>query len=335
MKKIIRNTLASIICVSLVIPSFVQASEGVHEEIVTFQSEDKNATYDFSKRIEIEGVRYRLQDVSYEVESQGYKKIPGKVEHTETSADVPVGTEPEFKETIVIDDVSYKLDEVKELPADTHKQDVTSYTDYEYVVTEQSVPGTLDVAVVNEKTNAQQTVKCILSDVSFLEKRWIDSHIDIQFKDYNSTAFLWQGLKIANDLNKFPLTGYEKELLASVDLSEQNGRILKTYWTSEAYEKEGITYRDAKADIQKEVPVYRASYKGELQTEMVAYEAVYVGDGMIDSDELEYTIKATATYELENVTVYLVSAAAFLILLILIIIVIIITNKNSKKRSER
>ena len=335
MKKFLRNTLATIVCASLVIPSFVQASEGVHEEIVTFQSEDKNATYDFSKRIEIEGVRYRLQDVSYEVESQAHKKIPGKVEHKETSVAVPVGTEANFEETIVIDDVTYKLDKVKELPAATHKQDVTSYTDYEYVVTEQSVPDALDVAVVNEKTNVQQTVKCELSDVSFLEKRWIDSHIDIQFKDYNSTAFLWQGLKIANDLNKFPLTGYAKELLASVNLSEQNGRILKTYLTSEAYEKEGITYRDAKADIQKEVPVYRASYNGELLTDMITYEATYIGDGMVDSDELEYTIKAIATYELENVTVYLMSAAAFLILVILIIIAIIITNKKSKRRIER
>lgn len=256
---------------------------------------------------------------------------PGEVEHTILSPDVPVGTEASFDETVLIDDVTYKLKEVKEQSAKTHKQVVSSYTDYEYEVDNKSVPGTLDVTVINEKTQLNETVKCNLFDVSFIEKKWIESYIDIQFKDYNSTSFLWQGLKIANALDSMPLLGYEKELLASVQLTEENGQVLKTYWTSEAYEKDGMVYRDAKADIKKQVPVYRASYQGELQTEMVTYEAIYVGDGMVDSNELEYTINATATYELENIAAYMLSAAAFLVLVILIVIAIIVTNKKSKQ----
>lgn len=335
MKKKFRNMAVAVLCFCIAIPFVSQASEGLHVESKTFQSSTESGTYDFQRRIEVDGVRYKLKDVEYKVVSQQYKQVAGKVEHIESSSEVPAGSKVSFDETIVIDDVTYTLKEVMEKPATEHLQSVTTYTDYEYKVDKNSVPDSKEVTVTNDKTSLNETVKCNLSDISFIENRWVDSHIDIQFKDYNSTSFLWQGLKIANNLNEMPLLGYEKELLASVELKEENGQVLKTYWTSDAFEKDGILYRNARADIKKLVPVYRANYEGEVRTEMMTYEAVYVGDGMVDSDELEYTIEANATYELENSFAYVLSAAVFILLIILIIVAIMVTNKKSKQMKQR
>lgn len=75
------------------------------------------------------------------------------------------------------------------------------------------------------------------------------------------------------------LKGYEKELLASVGLDGSNGKIKNTYYTSDSYTNEnGVVCRNAQADIQKLVPVYRAEYIGEMNTPHVIQTAVYEGN---------------------------------------------------------
>ena len=128
----------------------------------------------------------------------------------------------------------------------------------------------------------------------------VDSTIDIKFQGYDRNAIQWQGIVFPNDRGAgAPLKGYEKELLASVGLDGLNGKIKNTYYTSDVYtDADGVVCRDARADIQKLVPVYRAEYIGEINTPHVIKTAVYEGEQELESDtNINYTIKATGTYE--------------------------------------
>ena len=60
------------------------------------------------------------------------------------------------------------------------------------------------------------------------------------------------------------MQGYEEQLLASVGLGT-DGKVKNTYYTSDIYTNaDGVVCRDARANIQKLVPVYRAEYQGEI-----------------------------------------------------------------------
>lgn len=322
--------LASMI--AALVPSVAFASDGPIQDTVTYTAESPDKSYEFKKKIEQDGHTYKLTDVRIKVLSECFKTIESEVKLSEKSDFVIAGSEHDFAETIERDGIIYTLSDVKEVKADPYKQEVTAYSEFDYAVTKSSVPQTKRVVVKNEKTEEDETVECSLSDVNKTGSKWMNSYIDIQFKDYGSTAFYWQGILIANDMYSFPLVGYEKEILQSVGLTEQTGKVLKHYWTSDAYEKDGLLYRDAKVDIQKLMPVYRATYHGEIESEMVFYEATYTGTSLVETDEKEYTLEATATYEKSKIVPYILGV--FLVIIFFVLLLFIIAKRKRENQEN-
>lgn len=326
MKNKILSLILSVLCVATVIPAYVYAGES-HTETVTYESNNSEEKYNFEKKIKKDGKSYKLVNVDYDVAKNEAKKV----EHIEKSEPVVPGSAHQFLKTMEVEGVTYQLENVREVESSPFIQDVTAYTDFEYVVTSQSVPQSKTITVKNEKTGADEMVECNISNVNQIGKKWIDSYIDIQFKNYNSTSFDWQGLHIANNFSSAPLAGYELQLLESVGLTSQTGTVKTTYWTSEAYIVDGVMCREARADISKEVPVYRANYNGQIKTPLVTQEAVYIGKGMVKSDNDEYTIKATAYYEEDTMRDFVKAASLFLLLILIIAFVMIVTARKKLK----
>lgn len=79
---------------------------------------------------------------------------------------------------------------------------------------------------------------------------WQDSYINLTFISYDADYYEWNGVQIDGS-SKNPLKGYEKEILKSIGADTKNYRVVTTYWTGKAYQKDGVYYRKAKADIQK------------------------------------------------------------------------------------
>ena len=330
MKSRVAAFLSLVLCFSIMVPSLAQASSIPHKETVIFNSDSKDGTYEFDEKIEVNRVKYNLSTVEYKLVSTQKKQIEGEVTHVEKSAPVLKGSTVDFPETVTVVDEEFKLKEIRTVEAaEKHAQQVTQNTDYEYYVTRDSIPQTKTVTVKNEVTGIEEAVECTLSDVSKHGNKWVKSHIDIKFSDYDSTAISWRGLYFANKPTETPLKGYESELLASVDLNANNGKVLKTYWTSEPYTANEVVYREAKADIEKLVPVYRATYTGEIKEDMVIQEAVYTGKGMVETNEDEYTIEAVAYYEEDTMSDFMKAAGLFL-LTIMIIILIVLTVARKK-----
>lgn len=337
MKNRIAAILSLVLCLSMMVPAFVQASSSPHTETVIFHSDSKDGTYEFDEKIEVNRVKYNLSTVTYNLVSTQKKQVEGEVSHVEKSEPVLKGSTVEFPETVTVVDETFTLKEIRSTAAtEKYTQPVTQNVEYEYYVTRETVPQTKAVTVKNELTGMEETVECSLSEISQQGSRWVKSHIDIKFNGYDSTAISWRGLYFANEPTETPLKGYESELLASVGLTSDNGKIQKTYWTSEPYTANGVVYREAKADIEKIVPVYRATYSGEIVEDMVIQEAVYTGKGMVETDEDEYTIEAVAYYEEDTMSDFMKAVGLFLLtILIFIFIVFTVARKKlSKKITE-
>lgn len=334
MKKKLLYLLLATFCLSATLPSFANASAGPVTDTVTYNADSPDQKYDFEETIEKDGKKYKLSDVEIEVVSEEKITEETEVTHVETSEEVPPGSDQGFPQTLQLDGVTYQLSGVKESETDTYTQTVTSYTDYDYDITPSAVPQTKTVTVKNEKTGQSESVVCSLAGVTQTGTKWADSYIDIQFSGYDSTAISWQGILMANDTTADPLVGYEAQLLASVGLNSQNGKVIDTYWISGAYKKDGVVYRDARADIDKLIPVYRASYTGQIITELVNQEAVYTGQATVETDEMEYTLEATATYEIEETNdhtmQYVLASVIFIIILIVFILFVLSKKKEIK-----
>ncbi len=297
MKNKLLGFILVVLCVTAMLLYSAYAANEPYTETVTYESEDSNEEYNFEKRIRKDGTSYQLAEVKCELLSKENKPDGGQVH---------------------------------EIKWDSYVQKVTAYTDYEYVVSNESVPKSKSVTITNEKTGIEESVECSLAGVAQIGKKWVDSYINIRFKDYNSTSFEWQGIQIANHFSSKPLDGYETELLDSVGLTSQTGMVIKTYWTSDAYQEGGVVYRDAKADIKKEVPVYRASYVGEIKTPMETQEATYTSD----KEAVAYLIKATAVYEkcFDMNDVYMgIVILLFLIILVISFWCVVKYSDNTKK----
>lgn len=312
----------------------VQASD-YYENVMTYTTENKNEQKLMDKEIQKNGKKYELKGISYEIVEETPEIEKKKVMLEKQSGAILKGTTFEFPKEIKKDEVVYQLKEVKEEEAEAYRQGVESYTEYEYVVSENNVPKTKTVSAKNEKTGMEETVECTLNRVHMTHTKWVDSTIDIKFQGYDRNAIQWQGIVFPNDRGAgAPLKGYEKELLASVGLDGSNGKIKNTYYTSDSYTNEnGVVCRNAQADIQKLVPVYRAEYIGEMNTPHVIQTALYEGEQEVESKtDITYTIEATGLYQrAANQLPYILAGVGILIGVALIIAILMILAKKKKE----
>lgn len=298
----------------------------------------------FSETIKVDGKKYRLKNVNYEVLDKTPVSINKDVQKIVDSDFVPVGTEFQPQETIEEDGVTYKLDKVEteeKTSDDTYIQTVTGYTDYDHAVSRSDVPATKQVTATNQRTGQKETVTCNLSSIDQIgASGWEDTYIDIVFESYDAQIFRWNGITVTKDVSS-PLSGYESNLLASVGASSSNYQVLRTYWTGDAYrDSNGVLCRNARADVQRKVNYYRANYTGQIQqpeTSGYIYHSTYIGTEKITSeDQFSYTIKATAEYEeINNLLVYALSGVSILLLIIVVVLLLYILSKKKEKEEPK
>lgn len=304
----------------------------IYTDTTTILTKNKNEKVSFDKEITRAGKTFILKDVKYNIIS----KTPEKedVTHSEEQL-VANGENFTPVEEITKNNIKYKLSAIEDVPAEPYIQPVKAHTDYEKTVTKNTVPAEKTVSVQNLKTGKTESVVCKLNDVSKVGEKWVNSHIDFTFKNYDSYVFEWQGVMIKNENTPNPLKNHKIKLLKSVGLTPDDATVHNTYWTSEAYVKDGILCRNARADIRKKVTVYRANYTGAINTEMTTKKLEYKGSINSNSD-FNYKIKATATYERDMDTFYITVGIGIFLLIVLIVLVLFVISKekNLKKKTK-
>lgn len=309
----------------------VSAKETV-TEVQTYVTTNRDEQLGFDKNKEIEGKKYNLKDVKYEVI---YEEPVTEVETiTKVSEAIKKGENYLPEDTISEYGITYNLkytDEMETVIEPEYIQEVSAWTDYQGKDKAEAAPDEKEVTVVNEKTKKEVTVVCKKDGMTMLNTSvWEDTYIDITFIAYDADSFIWNGIEIPKN-DKEPLKGYEKELIESVGGTTDNYTVDSIKWQGKMYlNDEGVPCRNARAFVKKKVPYWRVTYTGNIKEDEVKgtiYTSTY--EGMKSKDDLNnYTIKATATYEQKSIVVQV--TLAILLVIVLIIGTLFILKKNKR-----
>lgn len=325
--------------------SKISTGDKIIKELL-FSTEDAGESKDdeFQEIIKENGKTYRLQKVSYELVDKAPLEIDQDTEKVVESNPIPEGEEYNAPETIEEEGVTYTLVSVEKeenVTAEEETQTVSGYTDYDRAVTASDVPATKQVTVKNQRTGENMTVTCNLKNIEALtDSAWEDTFIDITFISYDASIFHWNGVTVTKGTAS-PLAGYESELLSSVGADNSNYRVLNTYWTGEPYtDSDGVLCRNARADVQRKVNYYRVNYSAAVtlkEEKGTVYKATYKGtETVADKDRNLFTIKATATYKLQQnqYMPYVLAGIGIALLLLLITLILFLLRRKRKEEKE-
>lgn len=316
---------------TLISPLQVAAAENTLEKQVrlTVTSEEdyqKQARDIFPEEIVEDGITYELADTVKLLENTRCDKVEKTIETEETPA-----------ETIIENGIEYTLvssDSHEEIVDAQSIQTVTAYDEYSYAVTAAAVPATKTVTAENESTGESERVTCEFVGISPMGTRTVSNTITITFSNYDAAYYEWNGNYIPRNDETPQLAGYESQLLATAGAAE-GSTITGIYWTGDPYTVDGVVYRDAAADVEQQIQIYRANYEGEInhpEEKKTVYTAQY--EAPDPEGEVEYDVLATATYREKPVPVYNYILTAGIILLLLAVIFFLLYWYAKKKKDK-
>lgn len=268
---------------------------GSEEETVTRQytftsNRETDTGEGFENKITDNGEEYSLEKVTQRVIKTKALKEKKKKTITQSSDEIP-------KKKIVKDNVTYELKKTEKEEKTIRKGDsreVTGYLDFDSKSAAENAPNTRTF------TANGATAECKKQNMEKLKaSSWEDSYINLTFMSYVADYYEWNGIEIDGN-SKNPLKGYEKEILQSIGADSENYQVVTTYWNGKAYQKDGMYYRKAKADIRKKIPHYRVHYKGYSKPKskkVSVYTSTYEATVHEKTGEYEYTIEVTAFYK--------------------------------------
>ena len=312
-------------------PNKVYAAEPEVTKEHEYTSKNKEEEYTgFKDTIEEDGRKYNLSGITYDIEKTTPEKEK-KVLTKEIDSDlIPVSEEYTPEQTITEDNVTYTLNDCTVLDDSEEVKNYTSYIDY---LDEAAIPDSKVITVTGENGEKLQLQGKVAKKEVISNGEWLNTQITITFDHYDSGEYVWQGETIYNSSN--PLEGHYAELLQSVGADSNTHRITSTQWSGDAYEVDGVTYRDAIANVQYFVPYTRATYAASQ--EYVKYRATYAAETEVDSKtNFTYDLKATATYELDkSLTVKQIVIMAGVGLLIIVVLIVLILYVVSRKKKDK
>ncbi len=312
-------------------PNKVYAAEPEVTKEHEYTSKNKEEEYTgFKDTIEEDGRKYNLSGITYDVEKTTPEKEK-KVLTKEVDSDlIPVSEEYTPEQTITEDNVTYTLNDCTVLDDSEEVKNYTSYVDY---LDEAAIPDSKVITVTGENGEKLQLQGKVAKKEVISSGEWLNTQITITFDHYDSGEYVWQGETIYNSSN--PLEGHYAELLQSVGADSNTHRITSTQWSGDAYEVDGVTYRDAIANVQYFVPYTRATYAASQ--EYVKYRATYAAETEVDSKtNFTYDLKATATYELDkSLTVKQIVIMAGVGLLIIVVLIVLILYVVSRRKKDK
>lgn len=282
----------------------VAAEDGAMTQVVEFDADSPDAEYSdfFTETVTDSGIDYKLDNISYEV----LEETPITEQETIT---YEIQSEPMYtqamqpEQTVTVDGIEYTLKEVvySDAAVTNRSVAVSAYTEWPDVVTEPVPPSSKTATYQDEATGRMET-----AELPFVELRRVsdlawreNKDIPITFEVYNA-AFYQIGNRYAPyNEDKPALDGYEADILGLVGLDTDLYTIDDISWAGEPYERGGVMYRDAVATGRKYCATYRAEYADTIQlADAPGYmgTAVYTAEQTVETGEMNYHIKATATY---------------------------------------
>ena len=271
---------------------------------------------------------------TYERSEITYKLIETKyLDKKEKEMELKSEPEQTFKEGKTVYTLK-KTEKVEKSIAEGDVQTVTAYDDYDYVIAESDVPATKTVTETNRITGELEEVICNLTGIHPAGMVMANNTMTVTFTNYDAAYYEWNGNYIPRNDEIPPLSGYEAQLLENAGAAA--GSIITGYsWNGDAYLVNGVLCRDAIANVQQPVQMYRAEYSGVIQIpKETVYKAIYETEDVDGAKE--YTVKATAVYaEKKTVLPYILTGAGILILIGAVIAILMMLSKKKKEEQEK
>ena len=261
-----------------------------------FESEDKEATYDFKANKLKDGVNYTLIDVKYDVKAKQIANI------TKTSTVLVTDAAPEFEESIVENGITYTLKSVTTAEGDMGSRSVTYTKVYTYngLTKTNDIPSTVDGNVRDEVTNEISTVNMSQSDLVKRNEQKSDDFV-FPINVVSGAYFMYKDNLVEYDAENPNLMQYKDSILEDLGLSKDIYTVESIEWSSDPEVKEdGMIHRKATVKGYKEIADYEATYTATVDypTTNVVYTADYEAD--TTKNTTFYEIKGTATYQLTS-----------------------------------
>lgn len=292
---------------------------------------------EFAQTLKKDGKSYKLGSVGYKILDKTPVKEKQEVTKTVESDLVKKTDEYTPDESITEDGIDFFLKDCTVIDGSEYTQDFTK--SYDYLETDVSIPNNQVFTGTDENGNTVEINGKLAKQETLSDGEWLNTDVTIQFDHYDTGVFEWQGGAIENN-SANPLEGHYDELLQAVGADTTNYRVLSTEWSGDAYESDGIVYRNAVAHVQYFVHYVRATYSGAI--EYVKYESTYQGTQEVDSaDKYSYKIRATATYErvraltTTQIIIFTTIGIAVLAALVVLVLHVIAKKKEQKKSKEK
>lgn len=321
----------------------------------TFQKEIKENGKTFA--LDRSDIKYTIKSVTpkYEQVSTSYKVSKSGLSKRNYRPDPSVMTTDKFGNDVEVklQSVSYKENR------STVTQNVSTKTNFGYLIEEPDVPQKKTTSVKNKITGKKQSVTCSLKDVTKSAAKWKkDKASTITVEGYGSSHYRLGGVTLDADSVE-DLTSNGDVILNYLGLDTATHKIVGVTWNGEAFDVNAngntIRCRKATATISRKVQHYVANYTGTLEIPVTTYTgtAYYSSNNRVQVGQ-EYEVKATAHYVQTEVPVAspeptkkpqtkpvkkqstsnvpLIAAVSIGIVLLCVCIVLILYYSSKKKR---
>jgi len=293
----------------------------IKKEIIFTTDSPEKSNQEFNSIINEKGKKYLLKNVVYETIDSKAATASMEVDKVVETDPIPAGTSYDPPARITEDGTEYKLTSVKkESRILSSGSQISGWTDF------------TEGMSIGDTKNVNGVI-CELQGIYPITESVEPNVIDITFTSYDYEVFHWGDIVTGKNTSE-PLKGYEQQLLNSVGFSNDYD-VLRTYWVGEPYyDSSGVLCRDARADVQRSISTYRASYIGNSDEAIgTVYKLTYTGTKeMKNEDQVINTVKAIATYELvDNTTLYVSIGIGLFLIALLVIMILLLLAKRKKK----
>ncbi len=300
----IKKAILTLILASICVLSVSAEGGKTVSKTEIFTAKTADATYSFPTETEIDGVTYE------QIGETVYRVVSSTPITKEEEKQYTVESEPMLRkemspaQTVTVEGLTYTLASVtyKDTRITNRTMSLTSYTEWKDHIGEPAAP--------KSKTKTYHDADAGISDsaeLPFIEliattpTEWRAADAQrITFSIVNASLFKLGDKWVEYNPALPNLEEYETELISLMGFETGTYRVIRSAWAGDEYEKDGKKCRDALVYGEKYCATYRATYGKTINlTDVAGYIGVanYTATATIPTDETEYTIEATATYQ--------------------------------------
>jgi len=262
----------------------------------TIETSDKSYIFDFDKEFILDNIKYKFEDVNYNISKIGEDKKHATKEIVLN--DLLKKEDAKFDESYTENSIDYTLDNVTYIDTQINgrKASLFSTINLKTQISQPQVPEQKPIEYMDGVT--KEVVK---GDLNFnqikqvTDYNWLDNiTIPTTFIIYQAKYYVIEDAYVPYNDVKPALKGYEYPILQHLKADPNSYRIDDMNWKGDVYEKDGILYRDAEVLASQFVADYVANYTGTVSLPPAkGYTAVAT---YIEEADVMYSIEATATY---------------------------------------